>query len=242
MLTSWTMLRRFAVLSRIVFMISVLPIAHARSEPAKVLPFVINDGDSLLAENGSRTHATSFGFALRALGKGFEGANVAIAAITLNQMVRNFDFNVGERIFVHDRPVILHVLGGGNDLRHGALPDDIFDQLRVYVAHAQALNMKVLVGSYPLQCDIFKNPDWAPRLKRFNDLIYASWAKPREAGGLGADGLVDYFANPMIGPADYEHSAFCDHKQSPDGAHLADGGKTTMGEIEADSIRSLLSK
>lgn len=216
--------------------------AVAQSDSRNAPVFVINDGDSLLAENGSpRSRATSLKFALQALGGGAEGATVAISGTTMNQAVARFSANVGPHI-VHDRPVILHILSGGNDLRKGTPPGKVFELLRDYVALAQSFGMKTVVSTYPLQCDVLQNPDWKTSLHRLNELVYVSWARPREEGGLGADGLVDYFADREIGPGDYDRSAFCDRKRSPDNLHFSDDGKVVMGEIEADAIRALIAR
>jgi hypothetical protein len=70
------------------------------------------------------------------------------------------------------------------------------------------------------------------------DRIHGGWNKARSAGGLGADGLVDYFGNPDLGDNTYAASIFCSRNWSPDGGHLNDRGKVIMARIESRVIEA----
>jgi hypothetical protein len=204
--------------------------------------YLINDGDSLMSINGSSTRRTSLSFVVPLLKGAALTANTSIPGETLAQMVANFSKNVGSKYDKGYRLFIVHSLGGGNDIRARASASDLYALLQQYVkaVHALGPNAVAIVSSYPLQCDIFNHPERRVALQSYNNLIYDGWNKPQSSGGLGADGIVDYFADPTIGANTYSSSAFCSADWSTDGGHLNDAGKAIMGLIEAQGILQFL--
>src|SRR5262245_23634164 len=166
----------------------------------------------------------------------------SIPGQSLGQMVQRFTNNVGSKYDSKYRVFIVHSLGGANDVRAGASATQIYPYLQAYVRSVRALgsNAIALVSTYPLQCDIFKAQPLKAAIQSYNDLIYAGWNKPQTSGGLGADGLVDYFGDSTIGANSYSYSAFCNTEWSGEGQHLNDAGKARMGQIEAQAIAKFL--
>ena len=170
-------------------------------------------------------------FAVPLLIRSPQAANTSISGETLAQMVRNFSTNVAKRYNRKYKNFIVHSLGGGNDIRAGASPANLYILLQSYVnaVHALGPNATAVIATYPLQCDIFKSTKRMDSLRSYNDLIYSGWNKPQNAGGLGADGLVDYFGDTTIGPST-SILVFCSVEWSKDGQHLNDAGKATTGD------------
>ena len=205
--------------------------------------FLINDGNSLLNVNGSPwTKKTSLSFALTLLNASMRTENTSIPGETLAQMVDRFSNNVGSKYERKYRVFVVHGLGGGNDIRAGASAAQVYALLQAYVrsVHALGPNAFAIVGTYPLQCDIFGAQSRKTVVQSYNDLIYLGWNKPLQLGGLDADGLVDYFGDSIIGANTYSYSAFCNAEWSRDGQHLNDAGKAIMGRVEAQAIAKFL--
>jgi hypothetical protein len=62
------------------------------------------------------------------------------------------------------------------------------------------------------------------------------------SGGLGADGIANYWVNTTIGPGNYNGSTFCNYPNSysKDGTHPTDLAMSIMGSIEAAAVQPLL--
>jgi hypothetical protein len=205
--------------------------------------YLINDGDSLLGVYGSSTRRTSMTFAVPLVEvDSLRAVNTSIPGEKLWEMVSNFSTSVATKYDSRYKTFIVHSLGGGNDIRDGASVANVYALLQSYVnaVHALGPNAIALVATYPLQCDIFNSATRMDRLQSYNKLIYAGWNRPQSAGGLDADGLVDYFADPTVGANTYSSSAFCSVEWSKDGQHLNDAGKAIMGRIEANVIARFL--
>ena len=221
--------------------------ARSQSTAERNDVYLIYDGDSMNLNGSPRwtrwlTGGTFLSFALPLLNRSVHAMNTSIPGQSLRQMVDRFSNNVGSKYDSKYRVFIVHSLGGGNDIRAGTSATQVYAHLQAYVRSVRALgsNAIAIVSTYPLQCDIFKAQPHKAAIQSYNDLIYAGWNKPQMSGGLGADGLVDYFADPTIGPNTYSYSAFCNTEWSRDGQHLNDGGKAIMGKIEAKAIARFL--
>jgi hypothetical protein len=213
-----------------------------RAAQPKDQVYLINDGDSLLNLNGSPSGMTSMSYAMSQI-KGLVGAsNTSISGETLAKMVNDFSRNVGSKYQTRYDTVIVHSLGGGNDIRLGTSVSELYSLLQKYVRSVHALGPHAfsIISTYPVQCDILKDPMQNATLHLYNDLIYQGWNKPQMSGGLGADGIVDYFNDPTIGANSYTYSAFCSARWSRDGEHLNDEGKEIMGQIESQAITRFL--
>lgn len=210
-------------------------------------PVLVQDGDSLFATDGSETSPalTTLDFALQTFTKQIYWHNVSLGGRTMSTLVSIFPTNVAPFYKPNETKFVVHVIGGGNDIRASKTAAQIFASLQQYVnlVHALGSNAVVAVATTPLQCDVLGNPTWLSALQTYNGLIQAGWNVSQASGGLGADALIDYFANPTIGMNTYASSAFCDSTYSntiPPGQHLNNLGKSIMGPIESPVIMSLI--
>jgi hypothetical protein len=67
------------------------------------------------------------------------------------------------------------------------------------------------------------------------------------AGGLGADAITDYFADPTVGPNTYSIASggpatlgFCNPALAVQGLHPTDLGMTYFGAVQAKVLKQLL--
>jgi hypothetical protein len=221
-------------------MAHIIDLSAAQSGDFKAI--LVNDGDSLSAKLGSETGVTFMTFAVAKIPQSpISTQNVAISGQTLAQMVVGFSEHITP-LYQPSLPFIVHLMAGTNDIRAGANAETIARNLKRYVnlIHELGANAKIVLATSPLQCDIFRNPAQRAALQSVNDLLIARSKVPQEAGGFGADGLANYWADPTIGPNSYSASAFCDRAYSIDGQHGTDLTKGIMGTIEAAAIAPLL--
>lgn len=211
--------------------------------PSGPLPILVNDGDSMSTTSGSSRGITFQYYAIASLTlrQPIVAYNVAVTGETLATMVANFATNVTP-LYQANVPFVLFILGGGNDIRTGQTGAATYALLQTYVnlGHALGANVKVVVGSYPLQCDIQASPSQNTQMQVFNGDVETLWNVPQSSGGLGADGLADFFVNPIIGMNTYASSAFCNQQYSADGQHGTDLTKSIMGPIAGAAMQPLL--
>jgi hypothetical protein len=116
--------------------------------------------------------------------------------------------------------------------------------LQTYVNNVHALrsNAKVVVGVNLVQCDIYNRSNELGVLEALNADIIAGWNVAQGSGGLGADGLADYWANTAIRPGNYNGSTFCNYPNSysRDGVTRTVLSMSIMGSIEAAAVQPLL--
>lgn len=211
---------------------------------------VINDGDSLFQINGSSSQVTIASYLWTASPPPNAPYSVtAVGGTTSTYSVANFSKNVtpvysaATATYGVGTPVTIVLLTGGNDIRGSATAASVFANYQSYVneVHALGANAKMLISTYPLQCDIFNNSAERAVLQQLNDLIYANWNVSQGSGGLGADGLVDFFGNTTVGMNTYASSAFCNATYSTDGMHGTDLTKSILGPVEGGAVTPFLS-
>lgn len=215
---------------------------------AAITEFQLNDGDSLSNQSGTTQTGDTFqDYALTSSSKPqILGYNTAIAGETLATMVANFSTQVQPLYTAccssSSKPFIVIIMGGANDIRAGTAVATIYASLQSYVnkVHALGSNAKVLVASYPVQCDIFNTPSWLSELQTFNGDIIGNWNVTQGSGGLAADGLFNLWANTTIGPNNYSSSAFCSTTYSPDGQHMTSLAKIIAGSVQAGVMAPFL--
>jgi hypothetical protein len=210
--------------------------------------YLVNDGDSLPTIDGS-TDGGSLMTYVAVPGKALAAPTVAVIGQTLAGNITSFPNTVGavynsaKAVYGVSIPFVVQIYAGGNDIRGGASAATIFANLQSYVnlVHALGPNAKVIVVGYLVQCDIQQNGSWVAVLQTLNTNVIANWNVIQGSGGLGADGLANYFANPTIGPNTYASSAFCGfpNTYSPDGQHMTDVAKAIAGPIEVAAATPL---
>jgi lysophospholipase L1-like esterase len=124
---------------------------------------------------------------------------------------------------VLDKPAVVTILIGANDLASGQLgPDDgaaaWLEKLWTYVAKWKATGARVAVGTVLPQCLPGGNAAHTARRPIVNAAI-------RAAVGTKIDAVIDYAADPVMGP----DSAACDTALYYDGLHPTDGGANGVG-------------
>jgi hypothetical protein len=211
--------------------------------PVRAPAYVVFDGDSMSLPQTGTNDQSYHTFSLEFLSyTGLNSWNVAIGGETLQTMLADFSAHVGS-LYVATAPFVVVVEGGTNDIRlNGTAPATIYGYLQSYVTavHALGSNAKVAVTVNLLQCDIFENGTWNSSLQTLNNDIIANWNVPQGSGGLGADAIVNIWANPTIGPDSYTSSAFCNSTYSPDGQHPTLLSMGIMGSIEGAAVQPLL--
>jgi hypothetical protein len=204
---------------------------------------LINDGDSLSTTFGSSDRKTFMLYALSALTPVPRSVNVAVNGETLATMVSNFSAHVGV-LYDPKYRLVVHILAGTNDIRAASSAATIYSLLQTYVndVHALGSNAKVIVGVNLVQCDIYDRANELGVLEALNAHIIAGWNVAQGSGGLGADGIANYWVNTTIGPGNYNGSTFCNYPNSysKDGAHPTDLAMSIMGSIEAAAVQPLL--
>jgi hypothetical protein len=204
---------------------------------------LINDGDSLSTTFGSSDRKTFMLYALSALTPVPRSANLAINGETLATMVSDFSAHVGA-LYDPKYRLIVHILAGTNDIRAASSEATIYGLLQTYVndVHALGSNAKVIVGVNLVQCDIYNRANELGVSEALNAHIIAGWNVAQGSGGLGADGIADYWTNTTIEPGNYNSSTFCNYPNSysKDGAHPTDLSMSIMGSIEAAAVQPLL--
>lgn len=136
------------------------------------------------------------------------------------------------------RPTVLTVLIGANDLGDGNYPSAQawLDKLWGYVAVFKAQNIKVAVGTVLPIC-VPQSPSYnnshAERRPIVNEAI-------RRAVGSKIDAVIDYAADPTIGP----DAAACDTKLFYDGLHPTDGrgGQGVMAQVYTRAVEELIAR
>ena len=135
------------------------------------------------------------------------------------------------------RPTVLTVLIGANDLGDGtyASAEAWLDRLWAYVAVFKAQNVKVAVGTVLPIC--------MPQMPGYNNTHAARRTVVntaiREAVGSKIDAVIDYAADPTIGP----DAAACDAKWFKDGLHpteYASGGQGIMARVYTRAVDDLI--
>lgn len=140
------------------------------------------------------------------------------------------------------RRCIVTLLIGANDIRAGTSVSTILTDIAAYAdaVHALSANAVFALATYPLQCDIFNNSTFRTNLQSLNNSIYSLGLTSTASGGLGADVLIDFFADPTLGPGNYASSSFCSNTtNSPDGQHPTDYLMGYYAPIAAAAINGL---
>ena len=203
-------------------------------------PTLVTDGDSQMNGGPVSPFLTSY-IAADLTTKNLFTGNVAIPGETVASMAINCASHMAP-LYKASVPFIATILGGGNDIRAGDTAAQIYASLQSWVAciHNLGPNAKAIISTYTIQCDIFENGTENAVLEAYNNLIYANWNVPQSSGGLGADALIDYFADPTVGDNIYTASAYCSGAWSSDGQHLNAAGNTILAGIAAPVIALLL--
>lgn len=224
----------------------------SKVSPIPAVPFVgfvINDGDSLFTTAGSASGVTITTY----LWNGGTAPNslyrvTAINGTTTTDDINNFSqhvtpvYNAIVQAYGGSIPVLIALSGGANDIRAGSTAAAIYANYQTYInlVHALGANAKMLIPAIPLQCDILNNATFLAKLQQLNNLIYANWNVSQGSGGLGADGLVDFFGNTTVGMNTYASSAFCNATYSTDGQHGTDLTKSILGPVEGGAVTPFL--
>lgn len=218
-------------------------IESATSPAFALRSILVNDGDSLYQFTGSTFPTTSLTpFCTDDLPKSFIVAqNVSIGGATCDSLLSTF-FSRVTPLYQSGVPFVVSLLVGGNDVRAGDSAATIITNLKAYVSAVKALGSNALcaLSTYPVQCDVSQSPTWTAVLQTVNNDLIANWNVSQGSGGYGADALVNYWADPTIGPGNYTSSLFCNTNYSADGHHGNDAVKQIMGQIEASALAPLL--
>lgn len=220
--------------------------------PYPYTAFVIMDGDSLPQTNGSSSGAVLLnyvnevtGISPLSLGKN----TVAVGGDTLVDNINNFNNRVTPACAYVTAtygqiPLVVSIFSGGNDIRNGASAATIYANLQTYVGlvRTNCPSAKAQVSVYPVQCDISLNGAWVAVLQSLNNSVIANATVAQSSGGLGADGLVNYFSEPTVGANTYASSALCGfpNQYSPDGAHWSDLAKSIEAGVESAALSTLI--
>ena len=194
---------------------------------------VVSEGDSIsLFCGGTHTaiyaaqHA-SLPFHSKAVGR----SGITVRVGSTNGLVQRTDAVLALR------PTVLTVLIGTNDLGDGtyASAEAWLDRLWAYVAVFKAQNIKVAVGTVLPIC--------MPQMAAYNNIHAARRpivnAAIRRAVGSKIDAVIDYAADPEIGP----DAAACDTKWYGDGMHptkYASGGQGVMARVYTRAVDDLI--
>lgn len=205
----------------------------------RVVRYVINDGDSLSLAQSFNNSPNSFQtYALSDLAHSFLVTyNVAVGGIGVPQMISGFNANISS-VYTTSYPFIVVIEGGANDIRGGTAAGTIFSDLQSYVnlVHGLGGNARAVVGSLPMQCDLFNNASWKAAVQTLNASIISSWNVSQGSGGLGADALIDFYDDPTIGQTNGS-TGFCNTVYSPSpGQHPTLAAMAILGAIEAAAI------
>jgi GDSL-like lipase/acylhydrolase family protein len=211
-----------------------------------VAGYLISDGDSLSTTAGSSDGKTVSDYT--GLPANIVSVVVGVGGATTTGMVAAFATHVTARyttavaVAGSSVPFVVHFIIGANDITLGTPFATSYANIQTYInnVHALGSNAKVIIATVPLECNIFGNGTWLTLLQAYNNSIYANWNVPQASGGLGADGLDDWFAEPTVGMNTYASSAFCSSTYSPDGLHLNDFGKAFLGPLEGAAAAKLL--
>jgi len=220
----------------------MLSIADRQNLFSKLTPIIyVNDGDSFLATNGSQTGRTIMDFVRPQIPYPIIPYNISVPGTEINGRITNFSTTVtplydGVHIFV------LHFMCGANNIRNGDSAATTFSLLQQYFSMAKGLGnlCYCLAGGNPLQCDISMSGTELPVFQTFNENVRQNWGISQGNGGLGVDGLVDYFSDPTVGAGNYVTSALCSSTYSPDGQHGNDLTKSILAPYQVSSFFNLI--
>jgi hypothetical protein len=109
-------------------------------------------------------------------------------------------------------------------------------QLQSYIAAAKATGWKVVVATTLQRGSGDCSGGSNAIILAFDALVRAGWNVPQSSGGLGADALADWQADPTIGPA----SAMSNAALYPDGIHLSSLGAGYAAQITAQAISGVM--
>ncbi|MFD1787008.1 GDSL-type esterase/lipase family protein [Sphingomonas floccifaciens] len=126
-------------------------------------------------------------------------------------------------------PRYVTVLIGANDLTGYPSADAWLNALWTYVAKWKATGAKVAVGTVLPQC-LTQNPTVTAEHAARRTIVNAAI---RAAVGGKIDGVIDFAADPVMGP----DSAACDRSLYGDGLHPTDG---TAGDANGQGKLSLV--
>lgn len=212
--------------------------------PSGVNSFVMDDGDSSCATNGSPDGMRWIDYMIPALNRSVVYTSTCVSGETLATAVSSFATHVMPLYSPSYGAFVVNIVAGANDIRASSSATTIYGLFQQYVnlVHALGPNAKVIVPAYPIQCDISGNAPENAVLQALNNMVYAGWSLPQSQGGLGADGLANYFGNPTVGNNSYVPgaSAYCNAMYSSDGQHLNDLGKSIMGPVEVPAVAPLV--
>lgn len=228
------------------------PQVAAKNLPG-VVAYLIDDGDSFFTTAGTAATGgqTILGYVIVPgkspyLGKYIVAKDGQTMATVLANFTTNITplYNQATTLYGSSYQFVVQLLAGANDIRAGTAASVIYANMQSYVnaVHALGSNAKVTVGSYPLQCDVFQNSTWLASLQTLNGLIIAGATTAQGSGGLGADGLANFFADPTVGMNTYSSSAFCGspNQYSPDGQHGTALSKSIFAPVESAAVTPLM--
>lgn len=211
--------------------------------------YLVNDGDSFSNTHGSTDGASIMTY-VSVPNRNLAMATTAVTGQTLSGNISTFPatvlpiYSAASKIYGTSLPFIVQILSGANDIRSSVAVSTIYANLQTYVnlVHALGANAKVVVGSQPVQCDIFNSSPELTALQTYNGDIRSNWNVAQSSGGLGADGLSDFWANSTIGQGNYTGSAFCGfpNTYSSDGQHPTDAAMAILGPIEETAVQPLI--
>jgi hypothetical protein len=205
---------------------------------------VVTDGDSISAGRGSALNNSPTKFALKKLNHPIRAYNIAIPGETVCTMASQFNANIAPIYKVSYANFVVHLFGYTNDIRQSGTASGIYGCLQNYVnlVHALGPNAKVIITTGYLPCDIFQSGTELPIFQTVTNNILANWNVAQSSGGLGADGLDNWFGIPIVGPGNYSSSVFCGfpNNYTPDGVHPTDYTDSILGQYQAASINALL--
>jgi lysophospholipase L1-like esterase len=136
-------------------------------------------------------------------------------------------------------PKVLTVLIGANDALTPPSAGAFVDELFAYTDAMRAAGIKVAVGTIlPEHLELPNNPNYTARFNARRAEINAAL---RRAVGTRIDAVIDFAADPIIGP----DSAAMDTKLFQDGVHPTScgpgcGGQGRMAQIYAPVVDALL--
>lgn len=205
------------------------------------------EGDSISNGQGGILDYTRTRYALAFLSRQLRLYNNAVSGWTLQQINTALSARLTAEYSSLYRTFTVEIFAGRNDITiNGSTAAQVEGYLQTAVATAKALgaNVKVLVATSPVECDLSLNSGYLASIQAYNTWIIANWNVSQANGGLGADGLVNYWADPTIGPGSYPGSGtspWCSNiVNSPDGVHPTDYYMQFMAPIEATAVNAVL--
>ena len=232
-----------STLSNANFILAQQSLASLTSTPPQVSDVVMIDGDSMSMGAGSSFDNSWPRLTAPFLSRPVRMYNISLFGQSLSTMVTNISAKASGLYSSSYRTFTVILLAGVNDIRSSTAIGTIEANFQTYIStiHALGSNARVLLATYPVQCDISNNSGQLTELQQMNNWIYSL---PLGGGGSNPDGIVDFFADPSIGPGSYSagNSWFCGspNANSPDGQHPTDLTMGYFAPIAASAINNVL--